>query len=56
MGVSYKVVDAMENTELANKYGVQSVPTLVTDPYDPSSAITGVSQIIGWAKANGQRA
>ncbi|MBR2281550.1 MAG: ribonucleoside triphosphate reductase [Spirochaetales bacterium] len=55
-GISYKVVDAMENTELANKYGIQSVPTLVTDPYDVSSAITGVSQIIGWANANGQRA
>ena len=55
-GIAYKVVDAMENQDLAQKYGVMSVPTLVPDPYDTTSVISGVSQIISWAAANGQRA
>ena len=46
----------MENQDLAQKYGVMSVPTLVPDPYDTTSVISGVSQIISWAAANGQRA
>jgi len=55
-GIAYKVVDAMEDQALAQKYGVMSVPTLVPDPYDTTTVISGVSQIIGWANANGQRA
>ena len=55
-GIAYKVVDAMENQELAQKYGVMSVPTLVPDPYDPTVLVSGVNQIISWANANGQRA
>ncbi|MBO4409219.1 MAG: thioredoxin family protein, partial [Spirochaetales bacterium] len=55
-GISYKIVDAMENQELAQKYGVMAVPTLIPDPNDPSTVITGVSQIISWANANGQSA
>jgi ribonucleoside-triphosphate reductase len=56
MGIAYKIVDAMESQDLAQKYGVMSVPTLVPDPYDPSTVISGVNQIVSWAKANGQRA
>ena len=55
-GIAYKVVDAMENQELAQKYGVMSVPTLVPDPHDPTNVISGVNQIVSWANANGQRA
>jgi ribonucleoside-triphosphate reductase len=55
-GISYKVVDAMEDQELAQKYGVMAVPTLIPDPNDSSNVITGVSQIISWANANGQSA
>ena len=56
MGIAYKVVDAMESQDLAQKYGVMSVPTLVPDPDDPSTVISGVNQIVSWAKANGKRA
>ena len=55
-GIAYKIVDAMENQDLAQKYGIMSVPTLVPDPYDPTVLISGVNQIISWANANGQRA
>jgi hypothetical protein len=33
-----------------------AVPTLIPDPNDSSNVITGVSQIISWANANGQSA
>ena len=56
MGIAYKVVDAMESQDLAQKYGVMSVPTLVPNPDDPSTVISGVNQIVSWAKANGKRA
>ncbi len=46
----------MRDSDLSRKYGIMSVPTLIVDPSDPESAITGVSQIIGWANANGMRA
>lgn len=46
----------MENPALAQKYGVMAVPTLVTDPADTSSAISGVSRIMDWANSNRMRA
>jgi anaerobic ribonucleoside-triphosphate reductase len=55
-GIAYKAVDAMENQELAQKYGIMGVPTLVPDPHDPTVVISGVNQIVAWANANGQRA
>jgi len=55
-GIKYKIVDAMRDSDLSRKYGIMSVPTLIVDPSDKDSAITGVSQIIGWANANGMRA
>ena len=55
-GIAYKVVDAMENQELAQKYGIMGVPALVPDPYDITTVISGVAAIISWANANGQRA
>lgn len=55
-GIEFKAVDAMENPALAQKYGVMAVPTLVTDPADTSSAISGVSRIMDWANSNRMRA
>ena len=55
-GIAYKVVDAMENREMTEKYGVKSVPTLIPDPSDPASAISGAPAIAAWAQANGRRA
>ena len=51
-GIEYTLVDAEENPELAAKYGIMSVPTLVAG----DTISTGVSQIIGWARENGKRA
>ena len=55
-GIAYKIVDANENQELAQKYGIMSVPSLVPDPTDPTVVISGVNQVVAWANANGQRA
>jgi ribonucleoside-triphosphate reductase len=45
--VAYEMVDAEENAELAAKYGIMAVPTLVTD----GKLISGVGPILSWIRS-----
>jgi ribonucleoside-triphosphate reductase len=44
-GIGYKVVDAMENTQLRSKYEVMSAPTLVVSTGDKAEKIINLSNI-----------
>ncbi len=44
-GVSYTLIDAEENPELAIKYGIMQAPTLVVDNGERTEVITGAAKI-----------
>jgi ribonucleoside-triphosphate reductase len=47
-GVSYDLVDANENPDLCDKYGIMSAPTLVLADANSFERYRGVSDIKGW--------
>jgi ribonucleoside-triphosphate reductase (formate) len=47
-GIAYSVVDAQENSALAEEYGVMSVPTLFVGG-DKSQVLNGAGAIVAWA-------
>ena len=47
-GVSYDIVDANENPDLCDKYGIMSAPTLVLADANSFERYRGVSDIKGW--------
>ena len=47
-GIVYNVVDAQENSALAEEYGVMSVPTLFVGG-DKSQVLNGAGAIVAWA-------
>ncbi|MCQ2397988.1 MAG: thioredoxin family protein [Sphaerochaetaceae bacterium] len=55
-GIRYRIVDAMENEEMAKSYGIMSVPTFIPNPEEKTYALHGVSEIIGWANRHGSSA
>lgn len=46
--IAYTVVDAQENSELANEYSVMSVPTFFVDG-DKNQVLSGAGAIVSWA-------
>ena len=49
-GIQYKVVDANENPQLCEKYGIQSVPTFVRDTESGVEVLRGVPEIVSWIR------
>ena len=47
-GVAYTALNANENKELVNQYGVKQAPTLVLLGEDGFQSFRGVSDIKGW--------
>ena len=47
-GVAYTPLNANENKELVNQYGVKQAPTLVLIEGDGFTSFRGVSDIKGW--------
>ena len=47
-GVSYDIIDANENPDLCDKYGIMSAPTLVLADDNSFERYRGVSDIKGW--------
>ena len=49
-GVVYKTLDANENPELVEKFGIMQAPTLVIASEDGFTKLHGVSDIKEWIK------
>jgi ribonucleoside-triphosphate reductase len=47
-GVAYEALNADEQPELVNKYGIRQAPTLVIPTADGFEKYRGVSDIKGW--------
>ncbi|MCR5656547.1 MAG: ribonucleoside triphosphate reductase [Butyrivibrio sp.] len=47
-GVEYQILDANENIELVEKFGIMQAPTLVVADEDSFTTYPGVSDIKGW--------
>ena len=47
-GISYKIMDAEENPELVQKYGIMQAPTLIVASGDEYQKYNGVSDIKSW--------
>ena len=49
-GIPYVVIDAMENVELANRYGIMQAPTLVEVNGDEFTKYVGAPKILKYAQ------
>ena len=47
-GIDYKILDANENPDLVEKFGIMQAPTLVVTSGDSFEKIPGVSDIKNW--------
>ncbi|WP_026658500.1 ribonucleoside triphosphate reductase [Butyrivibrio sp. AC2005] len=51
-GIKYDILDANENAELVEKFGIMQAPTLIVTDNDGFHSYPGVSDIKGWIELN----